>query len=101
MPLGLNCDRIKHNLDMLTTKQKSKTIGEFATHKKDTGSPEVQIGLLSKKIKELSRHLKKHSKDVHSRRGLLGMVSRRRKLLTYLEKESPARHSKIVKKIKP
>jgi len=85
---------------MLTVKQKEKTIDEFATHKKDTGSPEVQIGLLSKEIKELSRHLKKNPKDVHSRRGLLGMVSRRRKLLAYLKKESLARYDKIVKKLK-
>lgn len=84
---------------MLTTKQKEKIINEFATHKRDTGSPEVQIALLTKEIKLLSRHLKKHPKDYHSRRGLLGMVSDRRRLLSYLKKESVNRYNKIIKKL--
>jgi len=85
---------------MLTTKQKEKVIKDFALHKNDTGSPEVQIALLTKQIKQLSRHLKKHPKDVHSRRGLLGMVSKRRRLLAYLKKESLSRYNKLVKKLK-
>lgn len=84
---------------MLTSKQKEKVIEEFATHKKDTGSPEVQIALLTKEIKLLSKHLKKHSKDYHSRRGLLGMVSDRRRLLSYLKKVSLRRYNKTVKKL--
>ena len=84
---------------MLTTKQKEKVIEEFATHKKDTGSPEVQIALLTKKIKLLSTHLKKRPKDYHSRRGLLGMVSERRRLLSYLKKVSLRRYNKTVKKL--
>jgi len=84
---------------MLTTKQKEKVIEEFAIHKKDTGSPEVQVALLTKEIKLLSKHLKKHPKDYHSRRGLLGMVSGRRRLLSYLKKESIRRYNKTVKKL--
>lgn len=84
---------------MLTTKQKEKVIEEFAIHKKDTGSPEVQVALLTKEIKLLSRHLKKHPKDYHSRRGLLGMVSDRRRLFSYLKKVSLRRYNKIMKKI--
>jgi small subunit ribosomal protein S15 len=84
---------------MLTTKQKEKVIEEFATHKKDTGSPDVQIALLTKEVKQLSKHLKKHPKDYHSRRGLLGMVSDRRRLLSYLKKVSLRRYNKTVKKL--
>lgn len=84
---------------MLTSKQKEKVIKEFATHKTDTGSPEVQIALLTKEIQLLSKHLKKHPKDYHSRRGLLGMVSDRRRLLSYLKKESVRRYNKVAKKL--
>ena len=69
---------------MLTTRQKTKIIKDTAIHAKDTGSPEVQVALLSKKITELTEHLKKHKKDNHSRRGLLGMVADRQTHLTYL-----------------
>ncbi len=85
---------------MLTAKQKEKIISDFAIHKNDTGSPEVQVAILTKQIKQLSRHLKKHPKDMHSRRGLLGMVSQRRRILSYLKKESLTRYNKLVKKIK-
>jgi len=84
---------------MLTIKQKEKVIKEFATHKKDTGSPEVQIALLTKRILLLSKHLKEHAKDYHSRRGLLSMVSERRRLLSYLKKVSVRRYNKTVKKL--
>lgn len=84
---------------MLTAKEKEKIIKEFAIHKTDTGSPEVQIALLTKEIKLLSKHLKKHPKDYHSRRGLLGMVSHRRRLLSFLKKESVRRFNKITKKL--
>ncbi|HOK17380.1 MAG TPA: 30S ribosomal protein S15 [Candidatus Paceibacterota bacterium] len=84
---------------MLKPKEKSKIIKEVALHEKDTGSPEVQISLLTKQIDLLAKHLKKHPKDFHSRRGLLGMVSKRRKLLNSLKKESVRRYNKIVKKL--
>lgn len=84
---------------MLSTKQKEKVIKEFAIHKTDTGSPEVQIALLSKKILFLSKHLKEHTKDYHSRRSLLSMVSERRRLLSYLKKTSTRRYNKVVKKL--
>lgn len=85
---------------MLTTKEKTKIIEEFKKHKGDTGSEEVQIALLTEEIQRLLLHLKKHKKDVHSRRGLLKMVSKRRKLLKYLKKESEKRYNNIIKKLK-
>lgn len=84
---------------MLTIKQKAKIIKVAGVHDKDTGSSEVQVALLSKKIEELTSHLKKHKKDNHSRRGLLGMVADRQKHLGYLRKNFPRRYSAIVKKL--
>lgn len=84
---------------MLTKTKKSKVIKEVAIHATDTGSSEVQIAILSKKIDELTRHLKKNAKDNHSRRGLLGMVADRRKHLKYLQKTSPKRYEAIMKKV--
>lgn len=84
---------------MLTKQKKTKTIKDAGTHAKDTGSPEVQIALLSKQIDELTSHLKKHTKDKHSRRGLLQMVADRRSHLKYLEGKDKKRYSAIVKKL--
>ena len=84
---------------MLTKRQKLHTIKEVKMHDSDTGSPEVQIALLTKKINELTAHLKKHAKDLHSRRGLLGMVADRRKHLRYLEQKDQKRYSSILKKL--
>ncbi len=84
---------------MLTTRQKTKIIKDTGVHDKDTGSPEVQVALLSKKIEELTAHLKKHKKDNHSRRGLLGMVADRQTHLGYLRKNFPRRYSAIIKKL--
>ena len=84
---------------MLTTKQKSKIIKEVAIHDKDTGSAEVQVSILTKKIEELANHLKKHKKDNHSRRGLLAMVADRQTHLNYLKKKHPRRYSSIIKKL--
>lgn len=84
---------------MLTKVKKQKVIKEVAIHGTDTGSPEVQIAMLSKKIEELTKHLKKNAKDNHSRRGLLGMVADRRKHLKYLEKSAPKRYDSIMKKV--
>lgn len=83
---------------MLTKNKKAKVIKDAQVHDKDTGSPEVQIALLTKNIDALASHLKKHPKDNHSRRGLLGMVAERQKTLKYLEKKDPKRHAKVSKK---
>ena len=84
---------------MLTKQKKAKTIKDSAVHEKDTGSPEVQVALLTKQIDELATHLKKHLKDKHSRRGLLQMVANRRTHLKYLESNSKKRYNAIVKKL--
>ncbi|OGZ63676.1 MAG: 30S ribosomal protein S15 [Candidatus Staskawiczbacteria bacterium RIFCSPHIGHO2_01_FULL_36_16] len=83
----------------LKTKEKTKIIKEVGTHEKDTGSSEVQIALLSKEIDKLASHLKKHPKDLHSRRGLIKMVIKRKKLLAYLQKSSEKRYAKIIKQM--
>ncbi len=72
-------------------------IKKYQTHKKDTGSEEVQIVILTDKIKDLTKHLKKHAKDSDSRRGLLIMVGKRRRLLNYLKKGDPKTYSKLIK----
>jgi len=84
---------------MLSKRQKTAVIKDFSRHETDTGSAEVQIALLSKQIKELAEHLKKHHKDHHSRRGLLMMVGKRRKFLQYLKQENEKRYEKLVKKL--
>ncbi len=81
----------------LDTTEKKKIIEKYATAKGDTGSPEVQIALLSGKVDRLTDHLKTNRKDVHSRRGLLSMVSKRRRLLNYLSKKDEERYRRIVK----
>ncbi len=84
----------------LSTNNKNKIIKKFATQKGDTGSPEVQVALLSKRIGMLTKHLKSHNKDNHSRRGLLAMVSKRRRLLNYLKRTSQKRYTDIISKLK-
>ena len=84
---------------MLTIEEKTKIITKYKLHNLDTGSPEVQIALLSEEIKQLLLHLKTHPKDLHSKRGLLKMVSRRRALLNYLKKENIRRYNSILKKV--
>jgi small subunit ribosomal protein S15 len=84
----------------LTKKKKMRAIKENARHEGDTGSPEVQIALLSKRIDELSKHLKGNRKDTHSRRGLLGLVAQRRAHLAYLKKKNPTKYAAILKEIK-
>jgi small subunit ribosomal protein S15 len=84
---------------MLTKRVKSRVIGEYKKHDKDTGSANVQIAMISRQIDELATHLKKNPKDNHSRRGLLKMVSKRRKLLAYLKKTEPSAHEKLAKKL--
>ena len=75
---------------------KSKVISKFRTHDRDTGSPEVQVAILTDRINHLTSHFKSHAKDHHSRRGLLKMVSTRRKLLSYLKRESVDRYQKLI-----
>lgn len=84
---------------MLTTKKKQPVIKAYQTHDKDTGSPEVQVAVLSERINELVEHLKKNPKDNHSRRGLLGMVAERKSLLNYLSKKDSKRYEALAKKI--
>lgn len=84
----------------LTNEEKQKIIKEFSQIKGDTGSPEVQIALLTAQIKKLTGHLKDHKKDVHSRRGLLSMVSKRRRLLTYLMKKDEQRYKSVIERLK-
>jgi small subunit ribosomal protein S15 len=85
---------------MLTSKEKNNIIKKYQTHKGDTGSPEVQIAILTAEIEQVSEHLKKHRKDNHSRRGLLKMVGNRRRLLRYLKDEDKKRYEKILEKLK-
>ncbi|MES3005044.1 MAG: 30S ribosomal protein S15 [Patescibacteria group bacterium] len=84
---------------MLTKTKKSKIIKETQVHDTDTGSPEVQIAILSKRIDELASHLKKNAKDNHSRRGLLQMVADRKAHMKYLEKKNPRRFNALNKKL--
>jgi len=84
----------------LKLQEKEKLIKEARLHEKDTGSAEVQIILLTEAINHLLSHLKKHKKDVHSRRGLLKMVSKRKKLLNYLQRKNEKRYKSILKKVK-
>ncbi len=84
---------------MLTTRQKLNILKDHGDHETDTGSPAVQVALLTKQINELTAHLKKHRKDNHSRRGLLKMVGKRKKLLDYLAKKDSKKYSAVVKKL--
>ncbi len=83
----------------LNLEQKTTIITDYKLHEKDTGSSEVQIALLTKRVTYLTEHFKTHSKDHHSRRGLLKLVSKRRKLLDHLKKEDIARYQSIISKL--
>jgi len=84
---------------MLTTEEKLEIIKKYNIHETDTGSAEVQVALLTEEIQRLLEHLKENKKDQHSRRGLLKMVSKRRKLLKYLENKDEKKYKEIVKKL--
>ena len=84
---------------MLTKRQKVNVIKDVQIHATDTGSPEAQVALLSKKIDELAKHLKKNHKDNHSRKGLLGMVADRQAHLRYLAKKSEKRYKAVIKAV--
>jgi small subunit ribosomal protein S15 len=80
----------------MSIENKKEIIDKFATHRDDTGSPEVQVALLTSRINMLSEHLNVHTKDFHSRRGLLALVSRRRKLLDYMKRKDESRYKKLI-----
>lgn len=84
---------------MLNVKQKQKLVDKYKLHDSDTGSSEVQAAILTERIKELTSHLKEHPKDNHSRRGLLKMVAKRKKLLDHLSQSYEKRYNTIVKKL--
>lgn len=83
----------------LSKEEKEKIIKEWAKHDKDTGSVEVQIALLTKRINDLTEHLKVHKKDVHSRYGLMKMVGQRKRLLAYLKRENFKRYNELIDKL--
>ena len=83
----------------ITAERKQELINEFATGKGDTGSPEIQVSILSERIKNLTEHLSQHKKDHHSRRGLLIMVGKRRRLLDYLKRENQERYLTLIKRL--
>ena len=82
-----------------TKDRKSGIIGSFRTHDTDTGSPEVQVALLSERINYLTEHFKVHAKDHHSRRGLLMLVGQRRRLLDYVKSKHPGRYAELIKRL--
>lgn len=83
----------------IAAERKQELINEFATGKGDTGSPEVQVSILSERIRNLTEHLSQHKKDHHSRRGLLIMVGKRRRLLDYLKRENQERYLTLIKRL--
>ncbi len=84
---------------MITKEKKQSVISEYKTHESDTGSPEVQVAILTERIRELTEHLKIHKKDFHSRRGLLKMVGSRRRLLVYLRKKDFNRYRSLIERL--
>jgi small subunit ribosomal protein S15 len=92
-------NNFKKGVTKMTAERKQELIKEYAVHEGDTGSPEVQIALLTERINELTAHLKEHAKDHHSRRGLLKMVGHRRNLLAYLTKVDINRYRSIIKRL--
>ncbi len=83
----------------LLKEEKQAIIAQFRRSDKDTGSPEVQVALLTERIRQLTEHLKVHRKDLHSRRGLILMVSKRRRLLKYLRQEDPERYRQLIERL--
>lgn len=83
----------------VTAEKKQEIIKDNATNPTDTGSPEVQVAILTERINNLTEHMKSHAKDVHSRRGLIAMVSKRRRLLDYLKKKQEPRYAALIEKL--
>ena len=88
----------KENMALSVTK-KANIVGDYSRNDKDTGSPEVQVALLTERIRGLTEHFKEHKHDHHSRQGLLRMVNRRRKLLDYLNSENPERYRELITRL--
>ena len=88
-----------HSSKMIQKEKKQAVIAEFRTHESDTGSPEVQVAVLTERIRELTEHLKVHKKDFHSRRGLLKMVGSRRRLLRYLMNKDFNRYRSLIERL--
>ena len=84
---------------MLSKDRKTEVIGTYKTHTADTGSPEVQVALLTERINGLTEHFKTHTKDFHSRRGLLKLVSQRRKLLDYLKRKNADKYRGLIERL--
>lgn len=83
----------------ITAERKTELVSDYATHEGDTGSPEVQVAILSERIANLTEHLKVHKKDFHSRRGLLIMVGQRRRLLDYLKRKDQSRYESLIQRL--
>ena len=83
----------------ITKENKQSIISEFATNKKDTGSTEVQIAVITERINNLTEHFKQHNHDDHSKRGMLALVNKRKKLLSYLSKKNNSKYQNIIKKL--
>lgn len=83
----------------ITAERKTEVVSAYATHEGDTGSPEVQVAILSERIVNLTEHLKTHKKDFHSRRGLLIMVGQRRRLLDYLKRKDKSRYDTLIQRL--
>jgi len=92
-------DRDRRKLELISHQTKAQAIESYRVHDKDTGSAEVQIALLTERINQLSEHFKVHKKDHHSRRGLLNLVSQRRRLLNYLRRTGPDRYQELIKRL--
>ena len=101
LPLAGICDsdNILNEVKTMTNEEKKAIMAEYATHEGDTGSPEVQIAILTKRINDLNEHFKVHHKDHHSRRGLLKLVGHRRNLLAYLQKVDIERYRSIIARL--
>ena len=99
LPLGWRCNKKKGEKTMLKQDEKQAIIAQYATHEGDTGSPEVQIAILTHRINALTEHLKANHKDHHSRRGMLKMIGHRRNLLGYLQKNDIERYRAIIEKL--
>ncbi|HHF43409.1 MAG: 30S ribosomal protein S15 [Candidatus Aminicenantes bacterium] len=85
---------------MLSKEERMKIIEEFRTHSKDTGSPEVQVALITYRINHLTQHFAQHKKDYHSRTGLMKLVGQRKRLLAYLKRKDPSRYEALIKRLK-
>ena len=95
--VGYSASDVSERKNELTGQDKAEVIAKYQKHEKDTGTPEVQVALLTGRISQLSEHFKTHAKDHHSRRGLLKIVSQRRRLLDYLKRDHFDRYAKLIK----